>query len=254
MFSERVTPAITYTTGGETDTYRVSQAVGGTHWRGVCKPTNKTGTVWLCRQRVAQPSFAVTVTTDTADPAGNHLQKEAITEVIPVTERATAPQEPVEEPTQPPITGDPTLGWSFEDGVYTVGGETYPGYNPSPNLQHILDTHPSAKLPHFLEAVQMEEVIDWVYRKSWIFLPDTDKIGKIHKEIEEKFGAMDTLTLRRAYFDAAPNESPPLISVYWLDVEYMRLSMQYPDKNQWETLILFQENKKNIVGTENPNN
>ena len=103
VFSERVTPEITYTTGGKTKTYRVSQTVGGIHWRGFCKPTDTTGTVWLCRQSVAQPSFTVTVTTDTADQAGNHLQEVTTTEAIPVTERATPPQEPVEEPTQSPV-------------------------------------------------------------------------------------------------------------------------------------------------------
>ena len=103
VFSERVTPAITYTTGDETDTYRVSQTVGGVHWRGFCKPTDTTGTVWLCRQSVVQPSFTVTVTTDTVDPAGNRLAQPTTTEKIPVTERAPkSPREPIEEPTQPP--------------------------------------------------------------------------------------------------------------------------------------------------------
>ena len=64
---------------------------------------------------------------------------------------------------KPPVD----LGYTF-----TLEGLTYPGYNPSPGLQHILDTYPSAKLPHFLEAVQMVEVIDWVYRKAWTVYPD----------------------------------------------------------------------------------
>ena len=255
VFSEQVTPSITYTTGGKTKTYGISQTVGGIHRSGVCKPADKTGTIWLCRQNVSQPSFATTVTTNTADPAGNRLQEETTTEAVPVTERATTPQKPIEDPTQPPITGDPTLGWSFENDVYTVGGETYPGYNPSPNLQRILDTHPSAKLPFFIEAVEMVEVIDWVYLKSWIFYPNTDTIGKVRKEVLKKLGVteLDGLTLRRTYFDILPNGSPPPSSRYWLFVEYFRLRMQHPNKNQWEILLLFQQHKNNVVGTENPN-
>ena len=86
VFSEPVTPAITYTTGDKTGTYNISQS--GVHWRGLCKPTDESRRTWLCKQDARKPSFTVTVTTNTVDLAGNMLA-EVVTaaplEVIPLT-------------------------------------------------------------------------------------------------------------------------------------------------------------------------
>ena len=92
IFSERVIPTATHTTGGKTKAYTISQTVGGVHWRGVCKPTDPGGTRWLCRQNTSESSFSVTVTTDTADLAGNHLAEIVMTPEITVTERGQTQQ------------------------------------------------------------------------------------------------------------------------------------------------------------------
>ena len=119
---------------------------------------------------------SVTVATDTVDLAGNPLAEVATTPEIPVTEPVVKqPQNPVQTPIDTPQNPtDPgqqpgdfvDLGYTF-----TLEGEKYPGFNPSPKLQNILNTHPSAKLPHFEEAVQMGEVMSWVYRKVWAVYP-----------------------------------------------------------------------------------
>ena len=177
MFSEPVKPTIIYTTGGKVRPYTLSPR-GGIHWRGLCKPVDENETTWLCRQNALGNSFSITVTTDTTDHAGNQLVEAVTTPDIvvikPVVIQPTVPQTPIDTPA-PTVPDQPVqqpesvvdLGYTF-----TLEGETYPGYNPSPKLQHILDTHPSAKLPHFLEAVQMVEVIDWTYRMVWKVYPD----------------------------------------------------------------------------------
>lgn len=107
LFSERVTPAVTYTTGGKTKAYSISQQTGGVHWRGTCKPTDGSSTIWRCRQIVSDPSFSVTVTTGTTDTAGNTLAEAVMRHEISVTERvatASTPQQPAVGKTTPTHT------------------------------------------------------------------------------------------------------------------------------------------------------
>ena len=271
VFSEAVKPSITYTTaGGKVRLYTVSTQ-GGVHWRGRCKPVDKDETTWLCKQSAIAPSFMVTVTTNTTDRAGNALVEAVVTE-IPVARSVVVvpPQEPIdtepepkepEEPTEPePPPGDiGDLGYTFT----FPSGETYPGYNPSPGLQHILNTHPSAKLPHFHEAVQMVEVIDWVYRKAWTVYPnwkpqdseDRKKLSAAHKSVDAQFGISASVTgvLSNIYFNIFDSAFIPWHSRYWMKVEYLRLKLEHPEKGSDDLLNLFGENKKNVVGTINPN-
>ena len=260
VFSERVIPTVQYTTGGKTKAYTTSQTVGGVHWRGICKPTDKSGTVWLCKQTATQPSFSVTVTTSTVDTAGNPLAEAVTTPEIPVTKPVVRqPQKPItpitepEEPTQQPSKFI-DLGYTF-----TLEGERYPGFNPSPGLQKILETHPSAKLPHFEEAVQMVEVMDWVYRRVWTVYPDwetTNKDIEARDAVLAQFGLSQetTIILSSTYFRILDGPLPGH-SQYWLIVEYLRLKLEHLKANEDALFNLFNESisKGWIIGIVNPN-
>ena len=199
LFAEPIDPAsviVTYTTGGETK--RFSYSTGGVHWRGTFQVSGNRQRIF-CKQFAREDSF--TVTLQEAKGLSGSILTEPVTApeivvtprpviAVPEPQEPTQPETPVQtpadtpptdtlipdEPTQEPIAPQPDPPAAPQPGEYTFSfaGYTYPGYNPSPGLQHILDTHPSAKLPHFLEAVKITEVIDWAYRKSWV-LWDPDR-------------------------------------------------------------------------------
>ena len=175
-----------------------------------------------------------------------------------------APSEP-----PPPTTGEITLVEVGSDYTFTLEGLTYPGYNPSPTVQHILDTHPSAELPNFEEAVKMIEVVDWVYRKVWEVYPDwetnpasVDKMVAARDRVRRQFGLTEKIwgTLFGMYFDSL-GEYPE--SSYWFFVECYRLLLTYPEQLQLaypeseynELRRRFAESleKGYIVGETNPN-
>ena len=123
-FSESVTPMITYKTGNSIDrNYTLSQQRHGTHWRGVCKPTDADGTSFLCYATAWEDAFSVTITTETSDPSGNHLV-EAVTapplQVRPVVITGPTPvvvADPV-VPTPQPVPQQEVLGTDLV-GRYT---------------------------------------------------------------------------------------------------------------------------------------
>ena len=101
VFSEPVTPAISYTTGGREKRYSLGQPLG-VHWRGVCKPIAGTGnTTFLCYQTAWEEVFFTTVSTGTTDLAGNPLA-EAVTAPEIVVTPQTVPQ--LQNPVAPTVT------------------------------------------------------------------------------------------------------------------------------------------------------
>ena len=282
VFSEPVKPKITYTTGGKERPYTLSPR-GGLHWRGLCKPTDENETTWLCRQNALGDSFSVTVTTDTTDRAGNQLAELVTTTVMvgagviqptvpqtPTDTRPTVPDQPTPEPVIPQrpvqqLKEFVDLGYTF-----TVEGETYPGFNPSLNLQRILVTHPSAKLPHFEEAVQMVEVINWAHQKSYDLRHngtiDTKTMEDIRIAVRHQFGYPGNFNdvtklefdMALLYFYPDATHVPdkfPRHSRYWFHVEFLRLRLQYPGESIKETMKRWTQSAKmgHIVGTTNPN-
>ena len=207
--------------------------------------------------------FTVAVGKKSADRDGNTLaafytHKEKIQIEIPVV-----PEPVVTEPTQPDVPVEPEPG---EYSFTIPNGETYPGYNPSPTLQEILNTHPSAKLPFFEEAVRMMEVVDWVYRRVWDLYPDwrtnpasLDKMVAARNAVRAQFGTGKRIwyELTRIYFNLPygyiGRDAPPH-SMYWLSTEHLRLKLEYPDESDQELLNRFNKGKKNVVGLVNPNN
>ena len=275
MFSEPIDPksiVVTYTTGGKTGRY--SYSTGGVHWRGLFQ-ISKDKKAILGKQDAREDAFVVTLE-EAKDLAGNTLAEPVTTPELTVTPRPVVttpePQQPTEPPVQTPVDpppttvpDEPTPGGPVDLGyTFTLEGHTYPGYNPSPGLRRILDTHSSAKLPHFLEAVQMVEVIDWVYRKAWTTVypgrdrASIDKIAAAQTAVKAHFGlreAIDVLLLR-VYFKNPQGKIPPGHSVYWLAVEYLRLALEHPkaDEDQLLFNILFNSIDKGwIIGTINPN-
>ena len=287
MFTEPIDPesvVVTYTTGGETK--RFSYSTGGVHWRGLFQMSRDRETI-ICKQFAREDIFVVTLlaaeglTGNTLTepikapevPVGTQTVIPAPEPQTPVEVPPTTPDEPtqpiVSQPRQPTVPSQPQVpvtsgdaDYSFEDGVYTVGGETYPGFNPSPKLQHTLNTHSSARLPYFLEAVKMVEVIDWVYRKSWKMYSDwernqasADKLIATIEAVLNHFGT--SLDIGRAmaalYFGTA--EIPPPHSKYWFSVEYLRFKLANPGADVHRLLSLFSQSaeQKKIVGIENPN-
>ena len=287
VFAEPIDPTsviVTYTTGGETK--RFSYSTGGVHWRGTFQVNGNKKRIF-CKQFAREDSFTVTLQ-EAKGLSGSTLTEPIIAPTIPVGTQAVVPTpEPTEpqtsvdtqpttpdEPTQPtapqprpptvpiPSTPVPTApqgaDYSFEDGVYIVGGETYPGYNPSPKLQHILDTHPSARLPYFLEAVKMVEVIDWAYRKSWKMYPgiaDEKSLIAIREAVLNHFGTSLAIGRIMSVYYFRTTELHPGHSKYWLTVEYLRLKLANPGADAVHLLRLFDtlEGHKKVVGIENPN-
>ena len=179
---------------------------------------------FVCRYTIpadAVGTIALQVGGATADLAGN-----TVTEVTEYIAPFVVVDEPVEEPSEPPIAVDPievTLVEIGSEYTFTLEGETYPGYNPSPKLQRILDTHPSTQLPHFAEAVRMIEVVDWVYRKIWVVYPNNiDKRITTRTTVKGQFGLTKKIedTLFGMYFDFLEGDPN---SKYWFYVECFRL-------------------------------
>ena len=277
VLSEPIDPTsvvVTYTTGGKTARYSYAAGRGGVHWRGTFRVSGDNKTI-RCKQYARKDGLIVTLEA-MEDMSGNALAEPVATEV-PVGSDAiqpTVPDQPTPDPTVPqPLidTPAPTIPsqpapepaipqtYSFEDGVYILGGETYPGYNPSPGLQRILDTHPSANLPHFLEAVQMEEVIDWVYRRVWKVYPNRategKKRGAARESILNHFGTSRDIGRLLAAIYFPTDELPPGHSKYWMDVEYLRLKIGNPSADAHRLLDLFVQSadQQLIVGIVNPN-
>ena len=134
VFSKPVTPAVTYTTGDRTRAYTISTDLRGVHWRGVCKPTDKRHTVWLCKQSVSVPSFLVTVTTDTEDMAGTHIKESVQTVPIEIRRRPRTEPEPAAIP-EPVLPTEPT----DTDSTERSGQKDFTGfvYTPKPVRQSI---------------------------------------------------------------------------------------------------------------------
>lgn len=270
MLSEPIDPTsvvVTYTTGGEAaQRYSYAAGEGGVHWRGTFRVSGDKKTI-RCKQYARKDSFTVTLE-EAEDMSGNTLAEPVTTTVIvephvvTTAPEPTVPQPPIETPA-PPLQESLQQPESIVDLGYTftLEGETYPGYNPSPELQRILDTHPSAKLPHFIEAVQMEEVIDWTYRTVWKVYPDwetnsisVDKQVAARHKVNAHFGMSRFVSgvLPRMFFSAPDGPLPPH-SRYWMKVEYLRLQLEHPDKEEDDLLNLFIRNKNNVVGIMNPN-
>ena len=238
---------------------------------------------------VKEPEEPTQATEEPTDP-------EQVVEQPKPEEPAVKPEEPVvtePEPTQPeqPTTVEPDLVEPAEpeeptpgpdpaevtpvevgsEYTFTLEGETYPGYNPSPGVQHILDTHPSAQLPHFEEAVRMEEVVDWVYRKVWMVYPDwetnpvsVDKMIAARRAVNAQFGLTQRLestliSMYEEFLGYIPR------SYYWWRVECFRLLLEHQEelRSDYYTIaeydnlrFRFQESLEEgyIVGQTNPNN
>ena len=273
VLSEPIDPEsifVTYTTGGK-EAKRFAYSTGGVHWRGLFQISKDKKTI-LCKQDAQEDTFMVTLEA-AKDLAGNTLAELVTTPKLTVTPRTvvttlepTQPTEPQTPVDTPPTTvpNEPTPGGPVDLGyTFTLEGLTYPGYNPSPGLQRILDIHPSAQLPHFLEAVQMTEVISWAYRKSWTVYPDlrtnqasVDKMVAARNTVLAQFGLSQAtgVLLSRFYFKK-PQGNLPGHSQYWLMTEYLRLKLENPEANRDQLLDLFIDSINNgwIVGTVNPN-
>ena len=268
-FSEPVTPVVTYATGRNEKRFTLAQR-GGIHWRGTCKPMDVENTTFVCKQTAREDSYHVTVLADTADFNGNRLGEAVPSSILSVEPRVVIVSIPQEIPVQPvtpvPEETKPTSDKMDDvpDYTSTLEGIPYPGYNPPPALQHILDTHPSANLPFFEEAVKKTEVIGWVFLMAWSVYPDWesnpdsfDKIGAAHNRVLTQFGMNSGILgiLTGMYFNLPPNyegkDAPPH-SQYWLVVEYLRLQMQHPGAGVDLLLVHFERSKHNVVGLTNP--
>ena len=227
---------------------------------GACTPLRDGTDEYLCKVTIPADTvgtFALQVGAETADRAGNSIAEASV-------HIASFVIETIEPPKPNPPSTEVTLVEVGSDYTFTLEGETYPGYNPSPEVQHILNTHPSAQLPHFEEAVKMTEVVDWVYRKVWEVYPDdVDKRIATRIEVEAQFGLSQKIeqTLRGMYFDFLGGDPE---SYYWFYVECFRLLLQhaeqlrlyYPEAKYAELQQYFKESleKGHIAGQTNPNN
>lgn len=233
---DNINPDINYITGPKRGQYEIFQS-GRSHRSGICKPLTADGTAFLCKQRVSKGVFFVTVGTGSTDLAGNPLVEAVRSRPIVVTSQ---------QPT---------------NNTFTLKRKRYPGYNPSADLQHVLDFHSSVQLPFFEASVRAVEVIDWTYREVWTVYPDNaDSRSDARKRVLAKFGLTQGLTgeLARIYFDLAAGYSGEDVephAKYWFTVEYLRLKLQYPRENALELLNHFRSSveKDYIVGTTNPN-
>ncbi|MDE0399404.1 MAG: hypothetical protein OXL96_16540 [Candidatus Poribacteria bacterium] len=230
-------------------------AVGVDFASGDAKPIHNTATdVYICKYTVSE---------EYSGPFG--IKVTGVSEPFEHTAPFTIEENGV-TPT-PNLTEQPrtTLVEVGSEYTFTIEGETYPGYNPSPKLQHILDTHPSAELPHFTEAVKMVEVIDWAYRKSGeLYFPhDWERLITVRREVEAQFGLTKVVqnTLDQIYTDFLGYEPD---SLYWSGVEQIRILLQNPEPLKTEMTAegmadiqrRFRESLENglIVGQTNPNN
>ncbi|MDE0010981.1 MAG: carboxypeptidase-like regulatory domain-containing protein [Candidatus Poribacteria bacterium] len=102
VFSEPVTPSITYTSGNNVDRrYTLSKQYFGIHRHDTYKPTDPTGNSFLCRSTARKNTFSVTVTAETDDLAGNRLAKSVIAPTLVV--RPRVPDTGTVIPTDPSV-------------------------------------------------------------------------------------------------------------------------------------------------------
>ena len=240
VFSEPVTPSITYTTGNRTRAYTLSP-IGGIHWRNLCKPTDETGTIWLCKQNAATPSFTVTVTTDTVDRAGNALAELVTTPELTVIKPVvvTKPREPAEPvDTEPTVPEEPT---EPEPPTFVTD---------DPHLQKAIEV---IKMSHMRISDIESEIVEKAlkieaetgsYPWGWVN-------GELDKIIIEETGlayfTVDFLNsvLIEIYRAANPQDSDRIrlgnYSSRGTAVEYLRLYFTYPSKTKNELLELFHQ-------------
>ena len=150
---EQRRPVLHYQIGRERVRYRIV-AEGDPLQHGDAQSMSG-GTAFVCRNTIPTDtigSFWVAVGTLSEDTSGNRMA-----DFYVHTRRLRIEPEPVPEPISEPEPETPQ-GTATTDYTYNFEGEIYPGYDPTPKLQHILDTHPSAQLPFFEEAVRMVEV------------------------------------------------------------------------------------------------
>ena len=235
----------------------------GVHWRGTYQ-LSRDGVIVRTKLNASGEVFSLTVEAAIGRDGSTLREPVSTSELSVVPEGSSIvskPQEPGDPEPQVPVRRRVAPQYSFADGVYTVGEETYSGYNPSPGLQHILNTHPAAKLPHFLEAVKMAEVIDWAYRKSgelYSYLgsqPDPDNLAVVRREILKQFGLSPDISIVMSAMVFRTDQIPPPHSRYWFSVEYLRLKLENPDADMRRLLFLFGESDEQgrVVGITNPN-
>ena len=142
-FSEPVTPVITYTTGGDETRYARAGRFG-VHWRDTCKPLDATGTVFLCLSVAWEDAFSVTVSTDTADLAGNTLAESFTMPTLEV--RPVEMADPVVPDTTVP-TVQQTVPEQEVFGTDLVGHYIPPNIpNEIQSLFSILSIHPDIQI------------------------------------------------------------------------------------------------------------
>ena len=210
-FSERVTPAIIYTTGGKTKAYNLSWQIGGVHWRGTCKPMDNSGTTWLCRQSVSAPSFSVTVTAETTNSAGGHLAEEGTSPTIAVTARP-ATQSTLQEPS----------------AQLTPGGDIA--------LYRLVDK----KISNTYRAKSAQLLHNGVD-----FYFDNRPINVFYAaEFGITFSAQTLADISQIYREIFPHKWKQTRERAKL-MEYFKLQLQHPEKNEKEVLGLYTESVKN---------
>ena len=281
---ESARPILSFILDGQTIRFHVAaHGVSGDAFQsGTCKPLHDGTDDYLCKVTIpidTVGTITLRVGNATTDTAGNAVAEASehpalftVAEPEPIVEPPVVTEpEPIAEPSEPtPAPTEITLVEVGSEYTFTLEGETYPGYNPSPEVQRILNTHPSAQLPNFEEAVKMVEVVDWVYRKVWEVYPDwednpnsVDKRVAARDRVERQFGLTQKIwgTLFGMYFDFLGESDPE--SQYWFSVECYRLLLTYPERLRLvypeseynELLRRFAESleKGYIVGQTNPN-
>lgn len=263
-------PALFIVVDGVETRYRMAAhgASGEDFTSGTAKPLHGGTDDYLCKYTIPADTvgtIALRVEAESADVAGNMVAEEseyaapfAVAKPTPVTKPEPRPSNPIELGEVPLVEVGSEYTFTFENG------ETYPGYNPSPGLQHILDTHPSAQLPFFEEAVKMVEVIDWVYLRSGeMYFPDWERIVTARRQVEAQFGLTKVVenTLHAMYVRFLGYEPN---STYWSRVEQIRILLQNPEplktemtaKGMADIQRRFGESLEEglIVGETNPNN
>ena len=281
-------PALSIMVDGIATRYRMAAhgASGNAFASGSAKPLGGGTDDYLCKYTIpadASGTLALHVGNATADLAGNivaeiseHLAPFVVAKPVVEPPIVTEPEDLVDTtpPVEPPSDPDPMEITPVEVGseyTFTLEGEVYPGYNPSPGVQHVLDTHPSAQLPFFEEAVKMTEVSDWVYREVWTVYPDwetnpasVDKMVTARIAVKEQFGLTQRLdaTFEQMYIDFL-GYLPQ--SYYWFFVECFRLLLEHQKELRSDHYTIaeydhlqyrFRESleKGHIVGQINPNN
>lgn len=259
---ETARPALFIVTDSTTTRYKMLPH-GVSFQSGEAKPLHGGTDDYLCKYTVPADivgTITLRVAVETTDTAGNTVAEES-EHIAPFMVIEPIVESPMITEPEPTVTLPPSYelpAGEEEDYTYTVEGEVYPGFNPSPRLQHILETHPSAELPYFLEAVKMTEVIDWAWERIWEAYPDDEEWSAATKDLFLHFGitfaGLPSL-LHQTYYEIYPAEIMEA-SKYWYTVEYLRLKEVYPYTEFEELFEHYIESVKNglIVGTRNPNN